>query len=430
MKINLFHLKWVFIPLLVMGSFLSLWAQERDSILVDSPSEYKPLVLKVSKDGSRYIRFILWNQIWLEDQNLRNDPGFSLRIRRSRFLAYAQLSPRFLVLTHFGINNLTSESMDPLGNGLNEDQTSNGPQLFLHAAWTEFKVSNNDALYIGAGLHYWNGLSRMSSASTLNFMTLDNYRQAWAQLGLSDQFARHLGVYAKGSMGRIKYSLAINDPIKYALGSDDRENLAEGSVSYSGRRILEDEARTVITGYLEYQFLDKESNKLPYRVGTYLGSKRVFNIGGGFFNHKNGTVTITNGETIGNDVTHFSIDSYYDAPLGRGGINAYLALYNFNYGKNYHLSTTYGSGHSFYGHFGYLLPVKLRKGRFMPYVAYSSRNFEAYENPGNLLQFGANWFINGHNAKISLEYRSTLLNYDTEKPNRINGLIVQTHIYL
>jgi hypothetical protein len=44
---------------------------------------------------------------------------------------------------------------------------------------------------------------RLNNQSTLNLMTLDNQRQAWATLGLSDQFARHIGVYAKGALGAI-----------------------------------------------------------------------------------------------------------------------------------------------------------------------------------------------------------------------------------
>ena len=195
-------------------------------------------------------------------------------------------------------------------------------------------------LYLGAGLHYWNGLSRMTSASTLNFMTMDNHRQAWAQLGLSDQFARHLGVYAKGQYGMFQYTFSINDPITNALGSDDLENLSEGSITYSGKRVFGSSASTVLAGRVEVQMLDQESNKLPYRVGTYMGKKKVFNVGVGFFNHKNGTVTIENGVT-GNDVNHFAVDAYYDAPLGKGGINAYAAYYNFNYGPDYALGTTY-----------------------------------------------------------------------------------------
>ena len=389
---------------------------------------YKPLTVKLTEDGAKYIRFISWHQIWAEDGNLNNDnAGMTMRVRRSRLLAYAQISPRFLILTHFGLNTLTSRNMDPIGDG----RVSDAPQLFLHAAWNEFNVLGDESLYIGSGLHYWNGLSRLTSASTLNFMTLDNHRQAWAQLGLSDQFARHLGVYAKGMIGKVRYTLAVNDPISNALGSADRADLADGTITYSGRRILGKDAGLAVTGYVDVQFMDKESNKLPYRVGSYLGAKTVFNLGAGFFSHANGTVEIDGADALGHDVNHFSADVFYDAPLGQGAINAYGAFYSFDYGPNYALGTTYGTGSAYYGHVGYLLPFSFSDGqRLMPYIAYSSNDFEAYENPGNRFQLGANWFINGHNAKVSMEYSSTLTNWSGAEPNRISGLVIQTHIFL
>ena len=226
------------------------------------------------------------------------------------------------------------------------------------------------------------------------------------------------------------YSLALNEPIENALGSADTGDLAEGSISYSGRRILGDEAGIITEGYVEYQFLDQESKKLPYSVGTHLGKKSVFNIGAGFFSHANGAVKIENGLPRGEDVFHYALDAYYDAPLAQGAVNAYAVYHNFDYGPDYTLGTTYGTGTSIYGQLGYLLPSFSEKGRLMPYLAYSSRDYEAFENPGNTIQIGANWFINGHHAKITLEYNSTLLNHDDEKPSRINGLTLQTHIFL
>lgn len=428
----------------LLGALVALWvcwclpvnAQENEEEEVDH--SYKPLTLKLDESGNKYIRFITWHQIWAEDGNLDSDvdpQGMTMRIRRSRLLAYAQISPKFLILTHFGLNSLTGANADPIGDG----RTSDAPQLFLHAAWTEFKVSSGDQLYIGAGLHYWNGLSRLTSASTLNFMTMDNYRQAWAQLGLSDQFARHLGVYAKGKFNKLRYTIAINEPIANALGSNDNPN--PNSISYSGRNVAlngadpnfgPDKAGLIATGYVDYQFLDQESNKLPYRVGTYLGKKTVFNVGLGFFNHADGTVSVDNaGVVSGNDVTHFALDAFYDAPLGDGGgINAYAAFYNYDYGENFALGTTYGTGSSYYTQVGYLLPQFTEKGQLMPYLAYSSRDFEAFENAGNTFQLGANWFINGHNAKITMEYRSTLNNSTGIEPDRVNGFTIQTHIFL
>lgn len=63
----------------------------------------------------------------------------------------------------------------------------NAAQFFLHDAWTEFKVT--DELYVGAGLHYWKGMTRLANQSTLNFMTLDNSRPFahWHSLGILEQ---------------------------------------------------------------------------------------------------------------------------------------------------------------------------------------------------------------------------------------------------
>ena len=145
---------------------------------------YTPLTLKLDEDGDKYIRFITWLQVWGEDQDLGSDEsGFGLRLRRSRLLTYAKIRDRFLILTHFGVNSLQSSNLDPIGNRATTDPSVNGPQIFLHGAWTEYKITNGNELYVGAGLHYWNGLSRLNSASTLNFATLDNYRQGWATLG-------------------------------------------------------------------------------------------------------------------------------------------------------------------------------------------------------------------------------------------------------
>jgi len=421
-------LKLLLVGLILMSSQLPSFAQEEEKKEVDH--SYKPLTLKLDDSGHKYIRFITWHQIWAADGNLDNDvdpQSFTMRIRRSRFLAYAQISPKFLILTHFGLNSLTGSNADPIGDA----RASDAPQLFLHGAWTEFKVSQTDGLYIGAGLHYWNGLSRLTSASTLNFMTLDNYRQAWAQLGLTDQYARHLGIYAKGKLGKVRYTLAINEPIVNALGSSATP--APNTTTYSGRATLgaNGDAGLITTGYVDYQFKDQESNKLPYRVGTYMGAKTVFNVGAGFFNHADGTVTTdAAGVPTGNNVSHFALDAFYDAPMGEGAVNAYAAYYNYNYGDNYALDTTYGTGSSIYTQFGYLFPKFSEKGRLMPYLAYSTRDYEAFENAGNTIQAGANWFINGHHAKITLEYRSTLSNYTGPSPDRVGGLTLQTHIFL
>lgn len=376
--------------LLIMSSSTQLWSQEVDH-------SYKPLKLNLNEDGSKYIRFITWHQVWGTAQtNSQDQVEVDLMLRRSRFLAYAQISPRFLILTHFGLNSLTAANMHPVGQATTAS-------LFLHDAWAEYKVYK-DYLSMGAGLHYWNGISRLTNQSTLNMLTIDAPRFNWPTIGTSDQFARHLGVYAKGKIDRLDYRLAVNQALINNLDQLVAPDTAQATYLNDGGYVY--------SGYLNYQFLDKESNKLPFMVGSYLGKKKVFNIGAGFNLHPKGTSSLdTQGDTISHNVSLFGVDAFYDAPLGegKGAITAYGVYYRYNFGPNYRLagaSDVVGTGNIFYVQTGYLLPEFSSLGRLQFYLAGSYRQFEAFEEAANGVTVGANWFIQGHHAKISLEYQS------------------------
>ncbi len=41
---------------------LAVFATAKDEMMVDH--SYKPLTLNLSDDGSKYIRFLVWNQMW------------------------------------------------------------------------------------------------------------------------------------------------------------------------------------------------------------------------------------------------------------------------------------------------------------------------------------------------------------------------------
>ncbi len=395
---------------------------------------YKPLKLNLDESGNKYVRFIIWHQQWLQTNNLAVDDAklqLNTLIRRSRFLAYAQISPRFLVLTHFGLNGLTASNLTSLGNN------GDSPQLFLHGAWTEFKVSNDQSLFLGGGLHYWNGLTRLASQSTLNFMTMDAPRPFinWHSLAVTDQFARHLGIYAKGQVGKLDYRVAINNPGRNGIS----RNFGRGPLTYNGVSFNEGDdpeteaiegdptGNTIYTGYVRYNFWDGESTKLPYNVGSYLGAKRVLAIGTGFFVHPNGMYNNETNEHEG--VSHFAADVFLDTPVGAGGncLNAYLAFTNWNFGDDY-VSRWAGTGSSFYGQVGF----KPAGTNFMPYVSFQNNNFEGLDNNISALNAGVNYFINGHNAKLTLEYHG--INNDIRESPATGGDVqqirFQAHIFL
>lgn len=310
---------------------------------------------------------------------------------------FSQINEKFLILTHFGLNSLNSNTLSPTGKG-------DGSQIFFHDVWAQYCIGKNHV--IGGGLHYFNGISRLNNQSTLNMMTLDNNRQSWSTIGLSDQFARHIGVFAKGKFGKLQYRVAINDAITNGL--DAREPEDGGPAIYGGKRLIgSKDAGKTFAGYFDYNFFDQESNFLPYKVGSYLGEKRVFNIGGGFFLHPSGSVIMNGTELVGEDVGLFAVDAFYDAPIGEKGsaITAYAIYQSNDYGKDY-LYSAYGTGSMIYGHVGYVFNGDKTKTRFQPYASYSTNTYDAIDDTRNVFGIGLNAYMSGHNSKLTLEYQN------------------------
>ncbi len=373
-----------------------------------SPDYTGGLKFKLNEDGSKYLRLISWAQVQANyntddtfDSNGNENSKLNFNLRRARVLMFAQINKDFLILTHFGLNSLTSTSLSPTGKG-------EGSQLFFHDVWAQYSLGKDHT--IGGGLHYFNGISRLNNQSTLNMMTLDNNRQSWATIGLSDQFARHLGVFLKGKFDKLQYRVAINDASVSSL--DARAAVAGGDAVYNGRANLgSKDAGKTYAGYFDYHFLDQESNFLPYKVGSYLGGKKVFNVGAGFFLHPKGSVidtgTALSPKLEGEDVSMFAVDAFYDAPIGEDGsaITAYAVFQSNDYGKNY-LFSAYGTGSMVYGHVGYVFAGDKAKTRYQPYVSYGTHSYDAVGDDRNSLGIGVNAYMSGHNSKLTLEYKN------------------------
>jgi hypothetical protein len=429
-------------------------AQQDTTAVIVMPAvdhSYRPLTLRISEDGSKYIRFIMWHQFWI--RATQNNPGtvnvagepsansFDIGLRRSRMLALAQISPRFLILTHFGINNQSFATGGAPGAGPKK------PGLFIHDAWTEYAVAQKK-LHLGAGLHYWHGISRLTNASTLNFMTLDAPIFNWPNIEITDQFARQFGVYAKGQLGGLDYRVALNKP--FAFGATPREGQATNRLNEN----------LATQGYFFYQFKDQESNLFPYMVGTYLGTKEIFNVGAGFYHHPKASASLQNGQEQLHDIALFGVDLFYEKPMARGAISLYSVWYNYDFGPNYirnvgimnnglapadgsglaeqlgfngpgNAQPTIGTGIISYTQLGYLLPRLNNGTQFMPYVTFTHKNFERLQSSSNQYDLGLNFFINGHNAKITAQYsQRPLYNRDLTRNGSAGEFILQTHIFL
>ncbi|MFL1896678.1 hypothetical protein ACJRPK_13305 [Aquimarina sp. 2-A2] len=361
------------------------------------------LKVKLNEEGTKYFRILSWAQFWAQyNEDVPDDVSTTnFSIRRARVLMYSQISKDFLILTHFGLNSLNANNQSPTGLG-------ESSQLFFHDVYLQYSLGADHA--IGGGLHYWNGISRLNNQGTLNLLTLDNNRQSWATIGLSDQFARHIGIFFKGSFGKLQYRVSVNEAITNNLQDQAVPEAGETPI-YAGRRLLgSKDAGKNFAGYFEYQFLDQESNFLPYKVGSYLGTKKVFSLGAGFFYHPDGSVSAeADGSLTGENVAIFAVDAFYDAPLGDNGsaLTAYATYQNNNYGDNYTLGQTYETGSMVYGHVGYVIPNTDKKLKFQPYTSLSLRTIDRIDDNATTFGLGANMYMNGHNSKLTLEYKNT-----------------------
>jgi hypothetical protein len=84
--------------------------------------------------------------------------------------------------------------------------------LGMNMQWYLPAESKPFSLSIGAGLHYYMGLSRMTMSSTLNYLTIDAPIFNWPLIENSDQFARQIGIFAKGKYNKWEYRFSINKP--------------------------------------------------------------------------------------------------------------------------------------------------------------------------------------------------------------------------
>lgn len=412
--------------------------------------------LNVNEDGSKFIRFITWHQVWsrFSENNtgstrLEQDApqSFDFGLRRSRFLSYAQIDERFLILTHFGINNQTAIS------GGNNGRDGNRPIFFMHDAWLDYTVIPK-YLHIGAGLHYWNGLSRMGKASTLNFLTLDAPIFNWTTIDQTDQFARRIGIFAKGKAGRLVYNFSLTDPFKTNLDKViemDRSNYSP----YNNSKVVD--------GYISYEFLEQEGNSLPFTIGTYLGDQKVFNLGFGFLQNTDAMwyeTTAANGvsvDTVFADMRLFSFDAFLDIPVKgdakNGSITAYTVAYFYDMGKNNvrligimnpadgggpmrgNAVPTIGTGTILYYEMGYALPRRSNKLVIQPFFSVSHARLEGLRNsigdivPSNVFNVGSNLLFAGHHAKLTINYRNRPDFTDVNALERRSEIVFQTMIY-
>lgn len=426
-----------------------LWVLLLMSFALKVQAQHKELKLNLNEDGSQYLKATFTSQVWL--RYTEHNPGtlvnglpvsndFDIGLRRVRSQLFGKVSDKVFLYTQFGINNFGYNS-------------ARKPGIFFHDVVAEYSITPR-ALQVGAGLTAWTGFARYASPAVATILAYDAPLYQQSTNDVNDQFLRKLSVYAKGKIGKVDYRLILSDPL-----------LIDGSVStvkaihtYSDFSYAQPKLQS--SGYVMYQFLEEESNLTPYMAGTYLGKKKLFNLGIGFqyqpkamWHHKD----IISKDTIYQDLICYGADVFFDHPLGAS--NAALTFYGAfsytDYGKDYIRNNApmnpaagssgstvnggggafpmYGTGTTLFAQAGYVLPKKVsgkNNWRFQPYADFTLANYTRLKQDMIMWDAGINWLIDGHRSKVSLNYqnRPVFSNTDLKESSRRGMVVLQFQI--
>lgn len=386
------------------------------------------LKIYISDDSTRYIKGTGLAQIWFRYNS--NNPGsaiygtptpetFDVGLRRVRYQTMAQVSKNVFFYSQFGINSLNSLSSRKTG-------------LFFHDVTAEYNIHKN-YLVLGGGLSGWNGTSRYSSSAVGSILGLDLPVVQETTNDVTDQFVRKYGVYAKGKLGGFDYRVSAANPfpVQNALSAVATLPATGTNVAYYSTKA----PKMQYQGYFMWQFLDKESNQLPYMTGSYLGKKRVFNIGTGF-SHQNNAMWYRNAalDTVSVASQQLGLDVFYDSYIDKekqNAVTAYASFLKYNFGPNYIRNAAamntanstagvgsfngygnafplIGTGQVVFAQAAYLFRKDLLKkqGTLQPYASAIYAKYERLKDPMLVYSVGVNWIMLGQNSKISLDYQS------------------------
>jgi hypothetical protein len=403
------------------------------------PKKEEGIRYLLNTSGSRYIQITFLNQVWLRRN--QNNPGTTVEglpqdvsndigLRRTRIQLLAQLTERVFFYMQFGQNTVNSQ----FAIGGNRKQAA-----FVHDAVCEYRIGQGNRLKLGSGLTIINGLSRFSQPSIGSILSLDVPVFAQATVDQTDEFSRKLSVYARGQLGRIDYRIVLSDPFPVSSSGGYPSPPYKPDSLFAAFSPVGHHSQSQV--YVIYQFGEHETHTTPYMSGTRLGQKRICHLAGGIIHQKNAMWMGSGAEQRFQPMFLWAVEGYLDIPLNRergSALNAYLGYFDTNYGTRYlryngimnpangqnpafvpgtgrqgpswgNALPMMGTGHTVYAQLGYLLPQSRfsQPQKVMPYATMTYSDFDALDGlPMNTWNAGCNYFLQGHQAKLTLDWLS------------------------
>ena len=332
--------------------------------------------------------------------NQFND-AFDISIRRYRIGVKGQPYPKISYNFSMGNNNLSRYQPDQ------------SPKVL--DAYVSYHVTNE--LIITGGKHAWTGPSRYAAPSTLSALGSDINFSATPALNVHDDLLRRLSMALRGRIQKLDYRIAFSKPFLYV------------SQPLSNQAVFVDNPTELnVSGYLKYQFWETESMSSAFSPWTYLGDKKILNIGAGWLYQGKATQSLNvDGDTLDHPMRSFGIDLFYDQPIGQNALTFYVAYLNHSLGPDFvryigannpasgsaNTLTLNGRGNSFpeagtgqilFSNIGYLR--QFENLGWQPNLLFELADFEALDDLMILYAIGINCLLDGHQSKLSFSYQS------------------------
>jgi hypothetical protein len=312
-----------------------------------------------------------WYQ-WVEDGRSADEDLNDFMIRRAYLYLKGDVTDLVSFFTHVASDRVGQDGLDNPSVGLGSG-----------VAWRDLWITLNvhEHFKIQMGRMYIPLTRNYGTTSTKAMLTTDlPFLQGGIRGSIfyASKVGRDDGVTLWGNPmdGRLQYRFMVSEGVESSVMNPEDNLRFVGRVSLS---LLEPE-----TGW--------------FNKGTYLGKKKVLSLGLGLDSQDD----LTLGGTEDNNLV-WTADLFFDHPVGDGAVTVEAAYIDIEHCTQNHNFTSLSEGddaENWYIQAGYLLPIHLQ-----PYVRYETvdvdREFET-----DFYSIGVNYYMKGHNCKISADYTS------------------------
>ncbi len=336
------------------------------------------------------VTFGFWVQLWYQyvENGKHGATGLNDFVARRAYLSISgKPSNFFSFFAHIAGDRIGQEGLDNPALGL-------GSGLAFRDLWIALNFHDN--LKIQIGRMYVPLTRNYGVTSTKSLLTTDlSFLQGGVRGNIfyTSKVGRDDGIVLWGTPleGFFQYRLMVSEGIEGEGNPND-------NLRFVGRAAV--------------NLLEPE--KGWFNKGTYLGEKKILSLGAAFDTQS----SLSLNSRAQQDNFVWTADVFFDHPLGAGALTAEAAYIHIRNSAQAHNVTELEAGDNanlFYLQGGYLLPSPLRPGRLQPYLRYETARVEQ-KSDTNFWTGGFNYYVNGHDSKISLDY--TQVEHESSKASQ------------